>query len=289
MELFRKNEKSELVAVDTFEPNREEVPLDFIPFQFCNVEDLLPTPRKPPLYSAAELNVGMFRNSVTYETALRFIPPTAVLKQCKSETLVVGNPEKAIIIEEPEGDAKYMVYDGTGIEQLRNAMKDKKDDIASLVSRALETTMTDTEAWQTQAMRRSGEVSVVQSVAINLSLALTICLRWKMWWDGADEEQLTEVSVRLNTALSEIVIEGPKLTALVDAYLRGAMSYPTFYYNLTHAGMTRDGITAAQELEEIRTEDRSDLDGRGAERETTTEEDDEIEEQLDELEEGVSA
>ena len=289
VQVWRKNDKSEWITSETYNPNREEVPLDFIPFTFVNSGDLLPEPTKPPLHSAAEMNVALFRNSVVYETALRFIPPTPVLKMCKADTFVVGNPEKGITIEDPEGEASYMTYDGTGMSEIRLAMKDKKDDIAVQVSRALETSRTDTEAWQTQAMRRSGEVSVVQSVAINLSLGLTLCLRWKMWWDGVPREELAEVSVRMNTALSEVSIEGPKLTALVSAYIQDAMSFASFYHILTKAGMTREGVDAEAELEEIVNSANAALADRDKDRETSEDEDREIEDKLDELEEEVKA
>ena len=268
-------------------PIRNGERLEFIPFVFCNTFDLLQKTDKPPLLDLTDINIAHFKNSVIYETALKAIPPTLFLKSVDApEKVVVGNPEVAISSQSADGDAKFVQYDAAGTGELKTAMDDKKKDMAAIAARALETQQLDPEAENTVRVRRQGESSMVQVVAINLGQALTTALRHIAWWEGFEDEALDEVGVHLNTDLSDVRLSGADLTALVDAFFRGAISWATFYENLRSGEIAREGVTAEEEFEDIKSSENEDLDDRER---GESDDDDEIEEQLEDLEAGVDA
>lgn len=292
--IYQKVDK-EWAEIDRITPVREEAPLPYIPFRFVNASHLLPRPNKPPLLDLVDINIAHFKNSVVYETAIQVTgSPTPVGKMLDTENEIVLGSESMIKINDPEGDFFFASYDGAGIEPMEKAMEKKEKHMAAIAARALEGQQLDPEAEGTVRMRRSGETSMVQSVALVNSLGLTEALRDLAWWAGVPEDRLKDISVRLNMDLVDVRLSGQDLTALVDAYFRGAMSWPTFYEQLRKGEIAREGISAEKELEEIQNRENGDLaqdrTGRGAGAGPTPEEEATIEEELDRIEaEGVAA
>ena len=75
-----------------------------------------------------------------------------------------------------------------------------------------------------------GKQSVLQSIAVTISLALPMALKWHAVWTGLTATRL--LSIRMNMDFFAAAMTSQDLTELVASRQRGAISYDTLYYNV---------------------------------------------------------
>lgn len=262
--IYRKaGDDDDWVQGGTYVPTLAGKPFTEIPFDFVNAHNLTPRPEKPPLLDLVDVNLAHFKNSAIYETAIQVTgSPTPVGKMLDMEEKVVLGSESMVRISHPEGEFFFASYDGDGLGAIERCMEKKEKYMAAIASRALESQQLDAEAEATVRARRGGETAVSQAIAINGSMGLTSFLRRIVLWGGGSEEEVEKTRVALNTDLVDIRLSGADLTALTDAYFRGAISYATYYENLKRGEIARPGITWEEELEDIRNREEEALRNR---------------------------
>lgn len=253
IELHRKNDKGEWVIVEVIVPQLGGKQMDFIPLLFCGPMGVGECVEKSPVNGLANVNLSHYRTTADYEHGLHFTGlPTPVVtghafeqgdRFALGSTQIRGFPD-------PQAKAYFMEFAGSGLGNLSTRLTEKQEMMAALGARMLGAEKRAAETAETAAIHRSGENSVLASLANAASAALTKALGWCAMWAGVDAEP----TVELNTDYLPSGMTAQELTALVGALQAGAISGATFYDNIQRGEIARQGVDWEEEKAELETQ-----------------------------------
>ncbi|MDH5559420.1 MAG: DUF4055 domain-containing protein [Deltaproteobacteria bacterium] len=255
--LFRYHEESERYSsVEEFIPRIRGNPLDFIPFVFCNPCDQTTRVFKPPLADLASVNLSHYRTSADLEHGRHFTAlPTVWVAGFDAETELKIGSQTAWVAENPDAKAGYLEFTGQGLSALENAMKEKQDLMAVLGARLLEEPKKAVEAAQTHRLRRIGENSILASLARSISKTVNSALDWWAMMSG----ETGKVCLSLNNDFLSGPLEAKEITALMDAWIKGAMSWDSLIFNFKKGEILPEDRTKQQEKELIELEHKTEI------------------------------
>jgi hypothetical protein len=214
-------------------------------------------PSKPPMEELVQLILSHYRTSADYETLLHFAGAGSVLFGSgvdETKAVKVGGAS-AYLASAPDADLKWVTMDASGAEPLRQAMEDKRNEMAIAIARLLladEKRVAETEASQRIAF--AGDDATLSSVVVRVERTLDDGLAWMAWWARAADtldEARNETSVTLNREWLAQPLSAADLVQLgleVDA---GRMSTERQYWLAARGGLTEPGVTYEQEQERI--------------------------------------
>lgn len=250
--LFRKNERNEWVVFEgPVTPLMNGGPMSEIPFVFVGVRDLTTECSKPPLLDMIDINLAHYRVSADYEHGCHFtgLPTPWVAGYTPTED-EYGKPEKlyigstaAWLFPQPEAKAGFLEFTGQGLNALKENLTAKEERMAALGARMLAPEKRATETAETAAIHRAGEASVLASLAICVSRALTKALEIMAEWSGVSGE----VKVELNTDYFPSPMTPEQMNALIAAWMQGAISKETLFWNLQQGEVVREGQSFEEE------------------------------------------
>lgn len=247
-ELWQKNGKA-FTMVSQITPTRNGQPLDFIPFRFFGGTDGTCSVMPPLLEDLAYINIAHYRNSADLEHGLHYTGlPTAVITgvSANDNTYSIGSGN-AWVFENPQAKATFLEFTGQGLGPLKEAIKDKEQQMAALGARMLSPEKLAAESADSISQRRTGEISTLAGLAQNTSRGLTVCLEWLRDWIPAQGD----VKVSLNTEFVPKGMTAQDVTALLQAVTTGQISPQSFYESLVRAEVLNSGRTYEQERDLI--------------------------------------
>lgn len=247
--LFQKdNTDWNQVGEDAF-PLMNNAPLREIPF-------LIATPNgshevcKPPLLDLVNVNLSHYRSTADYEHGLHFTGlPTPVFwgaQIAEGDSITIGSAN-ALAYPDPNGHAEYLEFQGAGLTNLRDALKDKVEMMAALGSKILAPEKRAAEAAETAQIHRQSENAILASLAYSISGTLTKMLQWLAEWSRAGGE----VKAEINTDFAPVSMDAQTLRELTNAYLAGAISFETYFWNLQQGEVIKPESTVEDERELI--------------------------------------
>lgn len=195
----------------------------------------------PPMEAIADVNHSHYLTSADLEHGRHFtaLPTPWVTGVEKSPTLKIGS-QTAWILSDATAKVGMLEFTGTGLGALEKGLEQKQNMAAALGARMLEDPKKAVEAVRTHEIRRSGEASVLATVARQASLGLNSV------WSLISTQflpALGDITTELNTDFLATSITAQDLTALVGAVQSGAISEETFFFNLDQAEMYPIGQT----------------------------------------------
>ena len=219
------------VGSDLF-PLMNNKPLPYIPFYFMGVDDATPEVDEPPLIDLIDINLSHYRMDADYKHGLHFTGlPTAVVSgytpENKADKLYIGS-QSAWVFPNPDAKANFLEFTGQGLNGLREALEDMKQEMAILGARLLTAEKKDTETAQTAQIHRAGENSILSSIAQTISIGLTKALNTFAEWAGSPGKW----SVELNREFLPEGMTPQELTAWVAAQIQGVVSPQVVFWNL---------------------------------------------------------
>lgn len=251
-ETFRKL-RDDWTSMGVTVPTQRGKPLDYIPFCFFGPHTVTPEIEKPPILDLVEVNLSHYRSSADLEHGRHFcgLPTPWVAGFPTDKELKIGS-SIAWVSSDPNASAGMLEFTGQGLGALEKALETKENMMAVLGARLLEQAKPSVEASETIKTRLAGEQSELKSTANTVSAGLSRCLQWAAAWAGMSlEEGQKTIEAQLNTDFFDEKMSFAELTQLVAALQQGAMSWKTYYYNIERGEISRPGVTAEQELEEI--------------------------------------
>ena len=226
--------------------------LRFIPFVFHGLLGNVPECGPIPMLDLAEINLSHYRTSADLENGRHVagLPtPWAFGVDIDQQVLTIGTTE-AWTSSNEKASCGYMEFTGAGLSELRLAIIEKQEQMATLGARLLQQEKAAAEAYQTVRIRHDAEQSVLVNVAESTSASISIALQIAAWWMGAAAvpEDLAETTfLVLSTDFSATPIAPDQLAALVAGYQTGTISWPTLYYQLQQGELYPDGWTQEDE------------------------------------------
>jgi hypothetical protein len=252
--VFRKKANSDdfFQFGETLTPSRRGVSLPFIPFTFVGPTSVSAVVQKPPLDDLVNVNLSHYRTMADLEHGRHFTalptPWVAGSLAAKGEPLAIGSGVAWAL--EKEGRAGMLEFSGAGLESLVTAEQDKRKMMAVLGARLLEDVPSVQETMGAVSMRHAGEQASLRTIAQSSEHALSIVLRIHAWWVGteAKPEELKEKAVyEVNKDFFTTRMSPDELRGLIMALQAEAISYETFYAQLTRGEIARPGVTAEEE------------------------------------------
>lgn len=232
--------------VEVIVPLLNNAQMDFIPFLFCAPMGVSEKIDKPPILDLANVNLSHYKSTADYEHGLHFTAlPTPIVTGHEFDATDVFNlgSTKVQAFREAEAKVFYLEFQGEGLGNLSKRLEEKEAMMASLGARMLAAEKRAAEAAETAAIHRSGENSVLASLANAASAAITKGLQWCADWVGAKGE----VSAKLNTDYMPAGMTSQDMTALVAAWQAGGISHDTLLDNMQRGEVLPQDVTIDQE------------------------------------------
>lgn len=257
--IHRKSPNGEWVAGASVIPTRGAKPLTAIPFVFFGPTSLEPTIQKPPLLDLVNINLSHYRTSADLEHGRHYcgLPQPWIAGYKGQDKFQIGS-SVAWVFDDPQAKAEYLEFTGQGLGELKEALREKQDQMAILGARMLEGQKPGVEAAETVKLRSAGDSATLKGIATIASLGLSQVMRWCVWWSGIEVAD-KDVTVTLNTDFFGLRLTAEEVKALMLQWQSGGISFETYYDRLAEGGWTRPGVTAYEERDAINA-DRADED-----------------------------
>ena len=221
--------------------------LAYIPFVFAGIRDVSPSVDMPALMALVDTNLSHYRTSADYEHGLHWCGcPTLVISGYNNDPespLTIGSGA-AMILPDPNAKAMLLELKADSIGALKEALERKEGQMASLGARMLSPEKKAAEAADTAAIHRSGESSVLSSIAGSLSIALSKALTIMGEWTGSSEES----TLKINRDYLPTGMSPQAITALLQSWQSGAISHESLYDSFVRGEViTSDSFEDEQE------------------------------------------
>lgn len=232
-------------------PERKGTPLDFIPFS-------LPwAVNSPPLLDLADVNLSHYRGYADLKHGLHMtaLPTPWVSGQGGDgkTTLQIGSGTAWSL--EKDGKAGMLEFTGKGLGAIRTDLQDMQRHMATLGARLLEEAPHYAETALSVSMRHSSDYATLRTLAQVVEQQITWALKVHTWW--LSNEKLVanmKSNLELNKIFFDQQVTADELRALLLALQSNSISYNTFYARLSATGWMREGVSAEEELEDIKTQ-----------------------------------
>lgn len=254
--IFRKDQKEGEWVEFTEEPIvplMSGKPLDFIPFVFVNTDSTSPNVQEPPLIGLVNVNISHYKTTADLEHGAHFTGlPTAVITghtKDDEESFRIGSTT-AWVFSNPDADAKFLEFEGKGLDTLVDLLKEKEEKMAALGAQMLTPSTRRNEAAETAELRHMGENSVLSAISQTISEALNTALEIAMMWisNGSKAE------IYLNTDFMPASITPLMMRELLQAVQSGRISPRTYFENLKRGEIIDSEKSFEDEQSEIETE-----------------------------------
>lgn len=238
-------------------PSRTTMPN--VPVVVGGAMDMDLKPDTPPLIGVARAAVAHYQLYADWRTALYMAyQDTLVIHNATAESLPksVGAGVLIALQSAEQGKdtrAEYIAPSGTSIEAHERAMdREQQSAIKSGASMFDNTKREGQESGEARRLRFSAETATLSTIANASAAILEKAIRNGAMMKGLDPEAII---VRPPDNLLEGRLDGQELTALVNAWERGAFSHTTLHENLQRgriASMDRDADEEAALIDTIR-------------------------------------
>lgn len=238
---------------DTFVPTRAETPLTKIPFVFVSPFDQRARTEKPPFLDLVDMNLAHYRNSADYEQALHLVAsPTPYLFGVKQDEVPAAiGPSQLWHSTRQDVNAGFVEFNGTGVEAIRRAMRDKEGRMAVLGARLIRGDDRENVTAETTRLETREEMSILVAATESVEEAFTRALQIAATWTGESEDS---VDLTLNRDFVETRLSDKELVSLVAAWQAEAISRETLHRNLQRGEIMDAERTLEDELESIAAE-----------------------------------
>jgi len=253
--VWRKLENSEkyFIFIAPVFPQRRGENLMRIPFLCLGPTAITCDVAKPPLIDMVDVNLSHYRTMADLEHGRHFTAlPTPWVSGAREQEdqLFIGGGVAWDL--EKGGMAGMVEFTSQGLGSLVIAETDKRKMMAILGARLLEEAPNAPETATAFIGRHSGEGATLRTMCNVLSRAFTQILQWHGWWVGTEAfPEEVNAKVELNKEFMQVKMDSQEVQAQLQLLQGEAISYTTFYHNITVGGWTRPGIDVEEERDEI--------------------------------------
>lgn len=227
--------------------------VDEIPFVFFGPKAGGAEVERPPLADLAAVNLSHYRTMADLENGRHWVgSPTPYFigsfeSQDGSEVTEVKLGSSSGIHMSEGSEVGFLEFEGSGLETLENAAKQKEEYMAVLGARLLAQDKRMVEAAETAAIHRAGEAATLASIARSVSRSLTRVLELVAEWAYIKGE----ISVELNTDFMATEMSPQMVMALLQSLQAGRIGSSDFVHALKQGEILREDRTAEDIADEV--------------------------------------
>jgi hypothetical protein len=250
--------KKQWIKVEEIFPRQRGEALPYVPFVFFGPDEAGPEINKPPLLDMIDVNYQMYVNSADYERSLHFCgSPVYFFSGIDREQEIHLGPNRAIISEREGARGEILQASKESVSALREAMEDKKQDVARLGSTLLEAQRAGVESAEALRLRYAAAQAALRTIATAFGEGLNEVVRTLARWAGLNEEA---VSIEVNKDFVDISLTPQQIQSYIALHQGGEISYATLYALLAEGELTRAGVDWVEEREQIENDFEEDVD-----------------------------
>lgn len=247
------------VVVESKEMKKTGQPLVEIPFVFHSLSLSPEAISNAPLGDIAAMNFAHLRNSADFENGLHIAglptPWAAGFTDDNGKTPLTLGTTFAWTSSDPNASCGFLEFTGSGLTPLADAMKTKEGQMAAMGARVLEQKQAGNEAFETVSLRAASETNSLTEIADAASRSISLVMAWSAYWSGATSklEELTAETayVTVSKEFTSSAASPTQISAWLNAYNSGAMSFETFFFNMSRGEQYELGRTMEQEQDSI--------------------------------------
>lgn len=228
--IWVKDDKGNYSALEPITPLKEGAPLQSIPFIICNTEAISTEITPPPVGGIVDCNLWHYKIYADYSHGLHWtaLPTPVFIGLSAEDTVKIGSGAG---VKLPEGgDAKYLEFEGRGLDEVRTALETCENHMATLGARLLDNTKKAAEAAETVRLRQSAEISCLSTIVGTVESVLRAAIKIGAEWIGVTIDP--EAAIKLQRDFVSQRITAQEITALVQAVQAGYMTTETFIEEL---------------------------------------------------------
>ena len=248
----QEGDQSEMKIVDETEPTMRGEPIDFIPISLINPGGPGFSINQPPLLDLANLCISHYKTSADLEAGRHYVSiPTPYLIGVDPEDYDTGiaiGPTSAIVIPNEAAKVGFLEFAGVGLKSLEEALTQKEHQMSVLGARVLERVRTGVESAEAARIHQASELSILATIVNEVEKSILASLRMMAMWEGLDPSQ---VSLSINRDFVDARLPSKDLQALVDSYLKGALSLETLVYNMKHGEILSEETSIQEEVDKL--------------------------------------
>lgn len=243
-------------VIEAYTPMKNGETMKRIPFWVIDADGVeFEQVETPIVYDLVELNIAHYRNSADFERELHNVSTkTAVFPGWNREEM--GDPTIGGAIASPP-DQKPFILESNHTSPIKDEMKEKEQRMATLGAQLLSHKTRYVESSETAQIHSRGESSTIASVARAVGFAMSEVFTFKLEWSGFEN---VAAQVILNTDFDEATFTAQDLTALMQLYQQGTISFAVFFYALQRMELYPPDWTKEDEINAI-LEDKETLQG----------------------------
>jgi hypothetical protein len=250
-----KTKQKAYTIVQVIQPIKNGKPIKYIPFCAISPTGLDLEIDRPPILDMVNVLLAWWRVSADHAHAIHTIcVPTPVISDDNvqgDDAFVMKLGPDSVLKLATGGKAEFLEFKGQGLSEVTKHKEQLMDMLGALGARLVVGTgnKTTIETAEGARIREATGSAILGSIIASVEAALEKVLRWAADWENVSPE---EVQVKLNRELVSTSIDANMLTAMLNAVVKGQMSFDTFYKNLESAGLTDPGVDAKEEKERIK-------------------------------------
>lgn len=236
-----------------FYPTMSGKVMVYIPFAIVGPDGLETELDEPPLIDLVDLNLAHYRVTADYEHGCHFTGlPTLFLSgidrdaEGNAPSFYIGS-QAAIVASDPNAKGMFIEFTGQGMGALQKNLERKEEQMAILGARMLFAEKRQAEAAETASIHRTGENSVLASIALGISEALEWALEMFAAWAGAPGD----VVYQLNRDFNPAMIDSQQMMALLKGVQAGQLSEQEFFSLMQRGDIIDSGVTFEEHQEQV--------------------------------------
>lgn len=229
---YNRVQGSRYIVKDTVYPRQNGQYMRYIPFFPVTAQGVTWNMSKSVIEDLVNVNIAHYRDTAFHQKAIAWTAsPTAVFSGLPDDVPSVSIGSEDAILIAIGGTAKYLEYEGKGLEDIANALQSKENQMAILGAKILANTAGKVESGEAALIHRAGEQGILADIATTVGVAIEKALGIIASWKGLKPAK-GEIKIEINKDFTPGVMDANTILALGKELDEGRISYESYMYAL---------------------------------------------------------
>lgn len=223
---------SRYLVKETVYPKQNGQYMRYIPFFPVTAQGVTWNMSKSVIEDLVNVNIAHYRDTAFHQKAIAWTAsPTAVFSGLPEDVPSVSIGSEDAILIAMGGTAKYLEYEGKGLEDIANALHSKENQMAILGAKILANTAGKAESGEAAMIHRAGEQGILADIATTVGVSIEKALGIIASWKGLTPAK-GEIKIEINKDFTPGVMDANTILALGKELDGGRISYESYLYAL---------------------------------------------------------
>ena len=239
------------VIKETIYPEWDGKRMQFIPFYPITAQGITWELTKSVISDLVYVNIAHLRNTAIHEKALSWTAsPTPVFSGLPEDTQKVRIGSSTAVTIAMGGTAKYLEYEGRGLEDIAKSLTKKEQQMAILGAKILATEVNGVESGEAAMIHRAGEQGILADIATTVGGATEKAIRVICDWRKVAYND-KNIVVDITKDYTPAVIDANTILAMGKEVSDGRLSYESYVGAMQRGEIIPPTRTAKDELDLI--------------------------------------